>query len=232
MGVSALSGGPASGWSEFGELYRADAPRLAVFAMALGAAGDRAAAWRTRAMVTLWRRWADLPGAPRTYARLLVVRGDPALAWSTSSPRPAALPRATQHGAVLDRSGAAAATGRGTCWRRPSTTCLPKTSRWCCRSAWTTCGRAADAGAVALRQPPRRARGAAGLRGPGGRGRGRDGHRCGARARRRERRPDVPPPCRRHRMPPRTAGRPRRCRTSWSSRRCRATGTPSRGCSR
>jgi len=73
MGVSALPGGPASGWSEFGEFYRADAPRLAAFAMALGAAGDRAAALAHETMVTLWRRWADLPGAPRTYARLLVV---------------------------------------------------------------------------------------------------------------------------------------------------------------
>ncbi len=87
MGVSALSGGPASGWSEFGELYRTDAPRLAVFAMALGAAGDRAAALAHETMITLWRRWADLPGAPRTYARLLVVRGIAALARATSSPR-------------------------------------------------------------------------------------------------------------------------------------------------
>src|SRR4029079_19694559 len=74
MGVSALSGGPTWGWNEFGELYRADAPRLAVFAMALGAARDRAALLSHESFVALWRRWADLPGAPRTYARLLVVR--------------------------------------------------------------------------------------------------------------------------------------------------------------
>ena len=74
MGVSALSGGQASGWSEFGELYRTDAPRLAVFAMALGAARDRAAALAHESLTILWGRWADLPGAPRTYARLLVVR--------------------------------------------------------------------------------------------------------------------------------------------------------------
>src|SRR5690349_15662098 len=74
MGVSALSGGPSSGWSEFGELYRADAPRLAVFAMALGAARDRATLLAHESLVALWRRWSDLPGAPRTYARLLVVR--------------------------------------------------------------------------------------------------------------------------------------------------------------
>ena len=104
MGVSALSGGPASGWSEFGELYRTDAPRLAVFAMALGAAGDRAAALAHETMITVWRRWADLPGAPRTYARLLVVRGmrrSRAEVAEVVAPAALRFPEQTQHGAVL-----------------------------------------------------------------------------------------------------------------------------------
>ena len=101
MGVSALSGGPASGWSEFGELYRTDAPRLAVFAMALGAAGDRAAALAHETMITVWRRWADLPGAPRTYARLLVVRGMRRSRSEVVAPAALRFPEQTQHGAVL-----------------------------------------------------------------------------------------------------------------------------------
>ena len=101
MGVSALSGVPASGWSEFGELYRTDAPRLAVFAMALGAAGDRAAALAHETMITVWRRWADLPGAPRTYARLLVVRGMRRSRSEVVAPAALRFPEQTQHGAVL-----------------------------------------------------------------------------------------------------------------------------------
>ena len=101
MGVSALSGGPASGWSEFGELYRTDAPRLAVFAMALGVVDDRAAALAHETMITLWRRWADLPGAPRTYARLLVVRGIRRSRADVVAPDPLRFPEQTQHGAVL-----------------------------------------------------------------------------------------------------------------------------------
>ena len=101
MGVSALSGGPASGWSEFGELYRTDAPRLAVFAMALGAAGDRAAALAHETMITMWRRWADLPGAPRTYARLLVVRGMRRSRTDVVASAALRFPEQTQHGAVL-----------------------------------------------------------------------------------------------------------------------------------
>ncbi len=101
MGVSALSGGPASGWSEFGELYRTDAPRLAVFAMALGAAGDRAAGLAHETMITVWRRWADLPGAPRTYARLLVVRGMRRSRSEVVAPAALRFPEQTQHGAVL-----------------------------------------------------------------------------------------------------------------------------------
>ena len=101
MGVSALPGGPASGWSEFGELYRADAPRLAAFAMALGAAGDRAAALAHETMVTLWRRWADLPGAPRTYARLLVVRAMRRSRTAADAPVPLHVSEPTRYDAVL-----------------------------------------------------------------------------------------------------------------------------------
>jgi RNA polymerase sigma-70 factor (ECF subfamily) len=101
MGVSALSGGPASAWSEFGELYRADVPRLAVFAMALGAAGDRAAALAHESLATLWRRWADLPGAPRTYARLLVVRAVRRSREPASAPAPLRFAEPTSHHAVL-----------------------------------------------------------------------------------------------------------------------------------
>ena len=101
MGVSALPGGPASGWSEFGEFYRADAPRLAAFAMALGAAGDRAAALAHETMVTLWRRWADLPGAPRTYARLLVVRAMRRSRTAAGAPVPLHVAEPTRYDAVL-----------------------------------------------------------------------------------------------------------------------------------
>src|SRR5215218_10360671 len=102
MGVSALPGGPASGWSEFGELYRSDAPRLAVFAMALGASGDRAAALAHETMVTLWRRWADLPGAPRTYARLLVVRAVRRSRRAADAPAALHIAEPTRRDAVLD----------------------------------------------------------------------------------------------------------------------------------
>jgi RNA polymerase sigma-70 factor (ECF subfamily) len=101
MGVSALSGGQASGWSEFGKLYRADAPRLVVFAMALGAARDRAAALAHESLETLWRRWADVPGAPRTYARLLVLRAVRRSPQNVPVPEPLRLPEPTPHEAVL-----------------------------------------------------------------------------------------------------------------------------------
>jgi len=101
MGVSALSGGQASGWSEFGELYRADVPRLAVFAMALGAARDRAAALAHESLIMLWRGWADLPGAPRTYARLLVVRAVRRSPQNVAVPEPLRLPEPTPHDEVL-----------------------------------------------------------------------------------------------------------------------------------
>ena len=101
MGVSALSGGQASGWSEFGELYRSDAPRLAVFAMALGAARDRAAALAHESLTILWGRWADLPGAPRTYARLLVVRAVRRSRGDSAAAVPLRLPEPTPHEEVL-----------------------------------------------------------------------------------------------------------------------------------
>ncbi len=101
MGVSALSGGQASEWNEFGKLYRADAPRLTVFAMALGAARDRAATLAHESLATLWRRWADLPGAPRTYARLLVVRAVRRGRADTAVPVPLAPPGPTPHDEVL-----------------------------------------------------------------------------------------------------------------------------------
>jgi RNA polymerase sigma-70 factor (ECF subfamily) len=101
MGVSALSGGQASGWSEFGELYRSDAPRLAVFAMALGAARDRAAALAHESLTILWGRWTDLPGAPRTYARLLVVRAVRRSRGGSAAAVPLRLPESTPHEEIL-----------------------------------------------------------------------------------------------------------------------------------
>jgi RNA polymerase sigma-70 factor (ECF subfamily) len=74
MSSSALSGGVVAGWGEFGDLYRGEAPRLAVFAMALGADPDRAADLAQESLAALWRRWDDVPGAARTFARILAVR--------------------------------------------------------------------------------------------------------------------------------------------------------------
>jgi RNA polymerase sigma-70 factor (ECF subfamily) len=74
MGVSALSGGVVAGWTEFGGLYRDEAPRLMVFGMSLGLDRDRAADVAHESLVALWRRWEDVPGAPRTFARVLAVR--------------------------------------------------------------------------------------------------------------------------------------------------------------
>jgi RNA polymerase sigma-70 factor, ECF subfamily len=74
MGVSALSGGVVTGWTEFGGLYRDEAPRLMVFALALGLDRERAADVAHESLAALWRRWDDVPGAPRTFARVLAVR--------------------------------------------------------------------------------------------------------------------------------------------------------------
>ena len=74
MAVSALPGGVVAGWTEFGDLYRDEAPRLMVFALALGVDHDRAADVVQESLTALWRRWDDVPGAPRTFARVLAVR--------------------------------------------------------------------------------------------------------------------------------------------------------------
>ena len=90
---------------------------------------------------------------------------------------------------------------------------------------------ATDAGAPGAPRSPRRPRGPGGVRRPGGQHRGRDEHRrrAGARRGRRLHTPRRLLSCRPRR---RTAGRPCRCRTSWSCRRWRATGTRSFGCLR
>jgi RNA polymerase sigma-70 factor (ECF subfamily) len=72
--MSALSGEPAPGWTEFGDHYRADAPRLAVFAMALGADRDRAAQLTQGGMAALWRSWPELQDPPATFVRTIVIR--------------------------------------------------------------------------------------------------------------------------------------------------------------
>ena len=104
MGVNALSGGVVPGWSEFGDLYRGEAPRLAVFAMAMGADRQRAADVAHASLVALWRRWGDVPGTPRTFARVLAVRvgRHPRLEADSASGGPLRFPSAPQHDAVLD----------------------------------------------------------------------------------------------------------------------------------
>jgi RNA polymerase sigma-70 factor, ECF subfamily len=102
MGVSALSGGVVAGWSEFGELYRGEAPRLAVFAMTLGADRDRAADLAQESLATLWQRWDDVPGAPRTFARILTLRADRQPAGAPAAPDgPLRFPLGSRHDAVL-----------------------------------------------------------------------------------------------------------------------------------
>jgi RNA polymerase sigma-70 factor (ECF subfamily) len=103
MGVSALSGGEVAGWAEFGELYRGEAPRLAVFAMTLGADRERAADLAQQSLVALWRRWDDVPGAPRTFARVLTVRADRRFSGNGARPQvgPLRFPLAPRHDAVL-----------------------------------------------------------------------------------------------------------------------------------
>jgi RNA polymerase sigma-70 factor, ECF subfamily len=73
-GVSALANGPAGGWARFADHYRDDAPRLAVFAMALGADHDRAAQLAHESLVVLWRRWDELSDAPGTNVREIAGR--------------------------------------------------------------------------------------------------------------------------------------------------------------
>jgi RNA polymerase sigma-70 factor, ECF subfamily len=104
MGVNALSGDVVPGWSEFGDLYRGEAPRLAVFAMALGAERQRAAEVAHASLLALWRRWDDVPGAPRTFARVLAVRVNrqPRLEGAPAAAGPLRFPTSPQHDAVLD----------------------------------------------------------------------------------------------------------------------------------
>ena len=103
MGVSTLSGGIVTGWAEFDDLYRGEAPRLAVFAMTLGADPDRAADLAQEGLVALWRRWHDVPGAPRTFARVLTMRADRRSAAGAVSAQagPLRFPLAPRHDAVL-----------------------------------------------------------------------------------------------------------------------------------
>jgi RNA polymerase sigma-70 factor, ECF subfamily len=102
MGVSALSGGVVAGWGEFGELYRGEAPRLAVFAMTLGADRDRAADLAQESLTALWRRWDDVPGAPRTFAHILTLRADREPADDEAAPGgPLRFPLPREHDAVL-----------------------------------------------------------------------------------------------------------------------------------
>ena len=154
--------------------------------MALGAAGDRAAALAHETMITVWRRWADLPGAPRTYARLLVVRGMRRSRSEVVAPAALRFPEQTQHGAVLTGL-VQLPDGQGHVLAASFDHLPPEDIALVLQigvdDVQTAVGRRGGRAA----EPPRRARGAAGLRGPGGRGRGRDGHRRGARARRRER---------------------------------------------
>jgi RNA polymerase sigma-70 factor (ECF subfamily) len=101
MGVSALSGDVVAGWSEFGDLYRGEAPRLAVFAMTLGADRDRAADLAQESLVALWRRWDDVPVAPRTFARILALRADRQPVDDPAPDGPLRFPLAPRHDAVL-----------------------------------------------------------------------------------------------------------------------------------
>jgi RNA polymerase sigma-70 factor (ECF subfamily) len=104
MGVNALADGTSPAWTEFGDLYRDEAPRLAVFAMALGASRERAGDVAHASLVALWRRWSDVPGAPRTFARVLAVRVNrlPRLNDTSASRGPLRFPSAPEHVDVLD----------------------------------------------------------------------------------------------------------------------------------
>ena len=88
-------------WTEFGDLYRGQAARLAVFAMTLGADRSRAADLAQESLATLWRRWDDVPGAPRTFAHVLVVRAARRLeAADLEAARPLHFSPAARHDAV------------------------------------------------------------------------------------------------------------------------------------
>lgn len=103
MTANAVAGGAAD-WGRFAALYRDEAPRLTVFALALGAVRARAAELAHDGLTALWRRWDDVPGAPRTFARVLTVRaverGDPDTR-PAGAPDRADLPGAARHAAFL-----------------------------------------------------------------------------------------------------------------------------------
>jgi RNA polymerase sigma-70 factor (ECF subfamily) len=101
MGVSALPGGGEASWTAFGELYRAEAPRLAVFAMMFGADRDRAADLAQEGLAALWRRRDDIPGAPRTFARVLTIRAGRRVHEAATDDGPLRFPLAPRHEALL-----------------------------------------------------------------------------------------------------------------------------------
>jgi RNA polymerase sigma-70 factor, ECF subfamily len=100
MGMSALSGQPAPGWTEFGDHYRADAPRLAVFAMALGMDRERAAEITQDSMSALWRSWPELDDPPGTFVRTVVIRAS-TQPHEAPADGPLRIPATDGHDAVL-----------------------------------------------------------------------------------------------------------------------------------
>jgi RNA polymerase sigma-70 factor (ECF subfamily) len=101
MGVSALPGGGEANWSAFAELYRAEAPRLAVFAMMFGTDRDRAADLAQEGLAALWRRWDDVPGAARTFARVLTIRAGRRVGDAATDDGPLRFPLPPRHEALL-----------------------------------------------------------------------------------------------------------------------------------
>jgi RNA polymerase sigma-70 factor, ECF subfamily len=100
--MNALSGEPVPGWAEFGDHYRGEAPRLAVFAMALGADRERAVQLAQESLVALWQRWDELAARPRTFVRTVTVRaGAEPQNGEVSSTGPLRIPTTDGHDAVL-----------------------------------------------------------------------------------------------------------------------------------
>jgi RNA polymerase sigma-70 factor, ECF subfamily len=100
MGLSALSGEPAPGWAGFADHYRADAPRLAVFALTLGMDRERAAELTQTGMVTLWHSWPELADPPGTFVRAVVIRASTRPRDATAA-GPLRIPATDGHDAVL-----------------------------------------------------------------------------------------------------------------------------------
>jgi RNA polymerase sigma-70 factor (ECF subfamily) len=69
--------------------------------MTLGADRDRAADLAQESLVALWRRWDDVPGAPRTFARILTLRADRQPVDDPAPDGPLRFPLAPRHDAVL-----------------------------------------------------------------------------------------------------------------------------------